>query len=90
QTDTSLQEVVVHSFQQQVKWKEAAASVAVISSKELDRFSIPSLVPVFNTVAGVRMEERSPGSYRIAIRGNLLRSPFGVRNLKIYWNGLPI
>lgn len=90
QTDTSLQEVVVNAFQQRVSWKEAAASVAIISNKEINRFSIPSLVPVFNTVSGVRMEERSPGSYRIAIRGNLLRSPFGVRNLKIYWNGLPI
>jgi iron complex outermembrane recepter protein len=90
QTDSSLHEVVVNSFQQQVKWKDAATPVASISAKELNRYSIPSLVPVFNTVAGVRMEERSPGSYRIAVRGNLLRSPFGVRNLKIYWNGLPL
>src|SRR5678815_1496519 len=35
------------------------------------------------------MDERSPGSYRLSIRGNLLRSPFGVRNVKIYWNGIP-
>ncbi|MEN9598453.1 MAG: hypothetical protein RL596_764 [Bacteroidota bacterium] len=90
QTDTSLQEVVVNSFQQQVKWKDAATSITVIPAKELTKYSVPSLVPVFNTVAGVRMEERSPGSYRIAVRGNLLRSPFGVRNLKIYWNGLPL
>jgi len=36
------------------------------------------------------MEERSPGSYRFSIRGSLLRSPFGVRNVKVYWNGLPL
>ena len=30
------------------------------------------------------MEERSPGSYRLSIRGSLLRSPFGVRNVKLY------
>jgi iron complex outermembrane receptor protein len=36
------------------------------------------------------MEERSPGSYRFSIRGSLLRSPFGVRNVKMYWNGLPL
>ncbi len=35
------------------------------------------------------MEERSPGSYRFSIRGSLIRSPFGVRNIKFYWNGLP-
>ena len=35
------------------------------------------------------MEERSPGSYRLSVRGSSLRSPFGVRNVKIYWNEIP-
>jgi iron complex outermembrane receptor protein len=35
------------------------------------------------------MEERSPGSYRLSIRGSQLRSPFGVRNVKVYWNDIP-
>ncbi len=43
-----------------------------------------TLVSGLNTLPGVRMEERSPGSYRLSIRGSLLRSPFGVRNIKIY------
>lgn len=46
-----------------------------------------SLVAVLNQVPGVRMEERSPGSYRLSIRGSLLRSPFGVRNVKFYLIG---
>ena len=48
-----------------------------------------SLVPAVNAEPGVRMEERSPGSYRINIRGSTLRSPFGVRNVKVYWNDIP-
>ena len=36
------------------------------------------------------MEERSPSSYRLSIRGSLLRSPFGVRNIKVYWNDIPL
>jgi len=36
------------------------------------------------------MEERSPGSYRLSMRGSLLRSPFGVRNIKIYMDDLPL
>ena len=36
------------------------------------------------------MEERSPGSYRLSIRGSLLRSPFGIRNIKVYWNDIPL
>jgi iron complex outermembrane receptor protein len=35
-----------------------------------------------NQIAGARMEERSP-SYRISSRKHL-RSPFGVRNVKVY------
>lgn len=42
------------------------------------------------SVPGFRLEERSPGSYRINIRANALRSPFGVRNVRVYWNGIPI
>ncbi len=86
----SLEPVIVEAFSNQVKWKEAAASIAQIDQKQFLSFAPLSLVPSFNTISGLRMEERSPGSYRLSIRGSLLRSPFGVRNVKIYWNGLPI
>ena len=56
----------------------------------LERFSPTSLVSAVNTTPGVRMEERSPGSYRFNIRGSSLRSPFGVRNVKVYFNDIPI
>mgnify|MGYP001226964575 CR=1 FL=1 len=49
-----------------------------------------SLVHLFNTVPGVRLEERSPGSYRLNIRGSSLRAPFGVRNVKVYYNQIPL
>ena len=35
------------------------------------------------------MEERSPASYRMNIRGSTLRSPFGVRNVKVYLDDIP-
>ncbi len=54
-----------------------------------DRSNQTSLVSGFNTTPGIRMEERSPGSYRLNIRGSSLRSPFGVRNVKMYWNEIP-
>lgn len=49
-----------------------------------------SILPSINIVPGVRMEERSPGSYRLSIRGSLLRSPFGIRNVKIYMDQFPL
>ncbi len=90
QNDSSLKEVIVTAFNSNVKWKEAPASIAIISSKELAYYAGTSFVPMINNIPGVRMEERSPGSYRLSVRGSLLRSPFGVRNVKIYWNEIPL
>ncbi len=55
-----------------------------ISALEIEKQQTTTLLPVLNSISGVRMEERSPGSYRLAIRGSMIRSPFGVRNVKIY------
>lgn len=90
ETDTtSLQNVTVTAFASQGKWKDAPVSIAVVTKNNLQRYDLASLVPSMNTVTGVRMEERSAGSYRFSIRGSLLRSPFGVRNIKIYWDDIP-
>ncbi len=84
-----LQPVTIQAYAADRTLEEVAASVAYLSTQSLERFSNTSILPAINTVPGVRMEERSPGSYRFSIRGSLLRSPFGVRNVKVYWNGLP-
>lgn len=91
-TDSSrlLSEVTVKAFGQYRKLSEAGVPVKVIDFNNGDLNNKSSLVNSFNTIAGVRMEERSPGSYRINIRGSSLRSPFGVRNVKVYWNDIPV
>src|ERR1700744_1673279 len=66
------------------------ASVSVLSPAQIKLEPENSLVSVMNTVPGVRMEERSPGSYRLSIRGSLIRSPFGVRDVKIYYDDIPL
>ena len=66
------------------------ASVSVLGPAQLNLQPGNSLVSSMNTVPGVRMEERSPGSYRLSIRGSLLRSPFGVRDVKIYYDEIPL
>ncbi|HEY9046992.1 MAG TPA: TonB-dependent receptor [Ohtaekwangia sp.] len=88
-TTKVLNEVIIEAFQYDKPLSEVPASIGLLQTKDLERFSNTSLVSAINTMPGVRMEERSPGSYRLAIRGSSLRSPFGVRNIKIYWNGLP-
>ncbi len=71
------------------KLSEIAGSYAINSRLVMDKFNDESLVRSMNTLPGIRFEERSPGSYRVSIRGNLLRAPFGVRNVKVYWNDIP-
>src|SRR4051794_4374902 len=94
ETDTikekTLQEVVVRAYEQNRKLKEIPAAVNYVGQTNLERFNPVSLVQAINSTPGLRMEERSPGSYRMNIRGSSLRSPFGVRNVKIYFNDIPI
>ncbi len=85
-----LNEVIVQAYASDRPQQEVPAAIGVIKEAELNRFSPVSILPAVNMIPGVRMEERSPGSYRFAIRGSSLRSPFGVRNVKFYWNGLPL
>lgn len=84
-----LDEVVVRGYENNRKLIEVAAPISVIGRAQLTRFNNISLLPAVNTAPGVRMEERSPGSYRLNIRGSSLRSPFGVRNVKVYYNNIP-
>jgi len=92
QTDTlkKLQEVVIKAYLTQQPLLTIPAAVSSIGLQTLQMQSSFSLVPAINTVPGVRMEERSPGSYRLSIRGSLLRSPFGVRNVKVYMDEFPL
>lgn len=91
QSDTArvLDEVVVKAYRSNRPLKDVPVTVNVIDTRDLNRFGSMSMVSTVNSVPGVRMEERSPGSYRFSIRGSVLRSPFGVRNVKFYYKGLP-
>ncbi|HTH31126.1 MAG TPA: TonB-dependent receptor, partial [Lacibacter sp.] len=91
QPDSSkeLGEVVITAFEQNRKLMDVPAAISYIGNKQLNRFTPTSIVSAMNTAPGVRMEERSPGSYRLNIRGSSLRSPFGVRNVKVYLNDIP-
>ncbi|MFT3701628.1 MAG: TonB-dependent receptor [Agriterribacter sp.] len=85
----ALSEIVIKGYESDRKLLETPVSGSVIGTSDMRRFSDASLLSSINIVPGIRMEERSPGSYRLSIRGSLLRSPFGVRNIKVYWNDIP-
>ncbi len=84
-----LNSLTVVGYNSERKLSELSGSYAINSRLNIDRFNDESLVRSMNTLPGIRFEERSPSSYRISIRGNLLRAPYGVRNVKVYWNSIP-
>ena len=85
-----LSNVTVKAFEQNRSGIKVSASINVINQRTLNLFSPTSIVQAVNTTPGVRMAERPPGSYCFFIRGCSLCSPFGVRNVKVYFNDIPI
>ncbi len=89
-TTRQLEEVTVKAYFVEQPLMRLTTSAGVVGRTTLDQQSGTTLLPAINTVPGVRMEERSPGSYRLSLRGSLLRSPFGVRNVKVYLDEIPL
>jgi iron complex outermembrane receptor protein len=87
---TDLQTVTIRGYLSEQPVLRVPASVGVLSSRQLALQPGNSLVSAMNTLPGIRMEERTPGSYRLSIRGSVLRSPFGVRNVKVYFDEIPL
>ncbi len=85
-----LDQVIVKGYYNPQFLLRSTGAVSLLDSNQFQNQPRASLVSLANTVPGVRMEERSPGSYRLSLRGSLLRSPFGIRNVKIYLADFPI
>lgn len=84
-----LDEITVVGYDDNRRLLETPGAVGLVNRQIIKAYDETSVVPAMNTIPGVKMEQRSPGSYRIAIRGSTLRAPFGVRNVKVYWNDIP-
>lgn len=81
---TLISEVRIEAYKKPTSYLASTKSVALVTEKILQNNTPERLLESINHQTGSRMEERSPGSYRVSIRGSALRSPFGVRNVKIY------
>jgi iron complex outermembrane receptor protein len=85
----ALPAATVVGYGQRLPLRRTAAGVGVIDNYVIQRFNENSLASAVNTLPGVRLEERATASYRISVRGSTLRSPFGVRNVKMYYFDIP-
>lgn len=67
------------------------SSIGLVGPEQLRSGDQTSLQNAVNTIPGVIMEQRGyGGSHRINIRGSAFRSPFAVRNIKMYMDGIPL
>ena len=79
-----ISEVEVDAYKKPTPFMASTKSVSVVSGGLLSQNTPERILESVNQIAGARMEERSPASYRISLRGSTLRSPFGFRNIKVY------
>lgn len=86
----NLSTVTITAFQGRGDGLDVAASLFSLNNEDLQFIDNSSFVSAFNAIPGVRLEQRSPGSLRLSIRGSLLRSPYGVRGIKFYLDGIPL
>lgn len=81
-----ISEISIDTYKRPSSFMSSTKSVSVVSENLLNQNPPERMLESVNQTAGTRMEERSPSSYRISIRGSTLRSPFGVRNIKVYFD----
>lgn len=84
-----LENVIIKAYENNRKLIDVPAAISLVTNEDLNRYNNTDIIQALNANPGVRMDQRSPGSYRLSIRGSSLRSPFGVRNVKVYYDGIP-
>ena len=84
-----LENIIVKAYENNTRLIDVPAPISIVTNSDFNRYNNTTVIDALNTKPGVRMEQRSPGSYRLSIRGSSLRSPFGVRNVKVYYNRIP-
>ncbi|WP_110828012.1 TonB-dependent receptor domain-containing protein [Pedobacter nutrimenti] len=86
----SLNEVRVESYNGNKTNKETAGGIALITARDINRGNAVSFQSALNGIPGVRMDQSTLSEARISIRGNGVRASYGIRNVKIYLNEIPV
>ncbi len=79
-----ISELNIDAYRKKTSLLQSTKSVNILPEFIQQIHAPDRFLETINLLPGTKMEERSPGSYRLSLRGSTLRSPFGVRNLKIY------
>lgn len=86
----SLNDVKVTAFNGNKTIKETAGSIAILTGIQLRQGNGVSLQTALNSIPGIQMDQSTLSESRISIRGNGVRAQWGIRNIKIYINDIPL
>ncbi len=89
-SNLTLPEVVVRAYGEDQKLLETPGNLSLLTERDLDRGSRVNLAPVLNAVAGVRMDQAFMVDSRLSLRGVGLTANYGIRDIGIYVDGIPI
>jgi iron complex outermembrane receptor protein len=70
--------------------QNAAYSVSVITTADINKSDGIILTPVLNKIPGVTMQQGALNTNRITIRGIGARSQYGTNKIKAYFDGIPL
>ena len=91
QKDTvALSTIILKGSPIKLSLQNAAASVAVITSVDINKTDGIILTPVLNKIPGITMQQVALNTNRITIRGIGARSQYGTNKIKAYFDGIPL
>lgn len=86
-----LEEVSVTATRTERKTEDVLSSVKVVGKEKIKERRMFNLQEALNGVPGLFIQSRNQGyNTRLIIRGSGLQAPFGVRQIMIMLNGVPI
>lgn len=85
-----LSEIIITSNHIPQKLKKATASIAIISSEDIQRSNNTDFAPILNRTPGVFMQSGSLNTNRITIRGIGARNLFGTSKIRAYFKDIPL
>ncbi|WP_310559908.1 TonB-dependent receptor domain-containing protein [Flavobacterium sp.] len=86
----ALSEIVLQASPIKKSLQNAASSVSVINSADIQKTDGIILTPVLNKIPGVFMQQASLNTNRISIRGIGARAQYGTTRVKAYFNSIPL
>lgn len=85
-----LNEVLIKTNNFQSELRKIAASISLVSEKEIQSNDMVNLAPVLNMNPGVYMQNGTLTTNRIVIRGIGSRTPFGTSKIRAYYQDIPL